>query len=294
MRMVSIAELLFAAYLIIIFIVTVTAKLKPKWGTIFWLFQQTILAFMLCIALRRLRCLQKKISVILCDEKLMYTHGLVFISATAMNWLSSMLTIQFSVIVDDKEARQKSDQQLRQEIAGYFFWTSGLFLWVAVQLLILLVFIKYGKPIEDDARTMIENKLTAIYQKEQEDASNEEVLFKRRMEAYNEIADRQLSEIIRAMMSYCDNRASRRFTKIDIDTQSQRTRSQFQTFVGSEAVLLTESVSLGIQDVQEQSLSQVAIDFRDDYLGEQSDRDQSLKANEEDEQKEKRGAENEK
>ena len=72
--------------------------------------------------------------------------------------------------------------------------------------MILHVFIKYGKPIEDDARTLIENKLTAVYQQKQFGATDDEIAFHRRMRAYGEISDRQLSEIVRSMMSYSDNR----------------------------------------------------------------------------------------
>ena len=35
--------------------------------------------------------------------------------------------------------------------------------WFFVQLLILYVFVKYGKPVEDDARTLIQKKLQAVY-----------------------------------------------------------------------------------------------------------------------------------
>ena len=108
------------------------------------------------------------------------------------------------------------------------------------------MFIKYGKPIEDDARTLIENKLTAVYQQKHLDATDDEIAFHRRMRAYGEIADRQLSEIVRSMMSYGDDRMSRRLTSAALQT--------------NEEYLVTETdiISLGIVEKSDIHLSQVA------------------------------------
>ena len=68
--------------------------------------------------------------------------------------------------------------------------------------MILHVFVKYGKPVEDNAQTLIQRKLAEVYQQDEELANNEEAKFYRRAKAYEEIADYQLMEIVKTMMSY--------------------------------------------------------------------------------------------
>ena len=76
----------------------------------------------------------------------------------------------------------------------------SLVAWFFVQLLILLVILRYGKPIEEDIQALIMTKLYEAY-RQQED---EELRFQRRMQAYQDIAEQQLMMIIRTMVCLSD------------------------------------------------------------------------------------------
>ena len=62
----------------------------------------------------------------------------------------------------------------------------------------LTIFAKYGKPMEDDEKTLIENKLIDIFQESQDEGLKHE----RKLKAYRDMADLQVKEIIRTMRAY--------------------------------------------------------------------------------------------
>ena len=78
----------------------------------------------------------------------------------------------------------------------------GYISWFFVHCLMLTIFVKYGKPMEDDEKTLIENKLLEMCQQAQEQDENEELRQERKFKAYREMADLQVKEIIRTMRAY--------------------------------------------------------------------------------------------
>lgn len=61
--------------------------------------------------------------------------------------------------------------------------------WKYVQIVILLVFVKYGKPLEEDTRVLLAKKMFALSQEQEMARSNSETRFYKRKQAYEEIAD---------------------------------------------------------------------------------------------------------
>ena len=127
--------------------------------------------------------------------------------------------------------------------------------------MILHVFVKYGKPVEDNARILIERKLAEVYQQDEELANNEEAKFYRRMIAYEEIADYQLMEIVKTMMSYGDE-----------DATKMRLSSGPSSRPMTEEVLVTDTnASLGVDGRRESiDLNKVFESFSNEYLNETS------------------------
>ena len=127
--------------------------------------------------------------------------------------------------------------------------------------MILNVFVKYGKPVEDNARILIKRKLAEVYQQDEELANNEEAKFYRRMIAYEEIADYQLMEIVKTMMSYGDE-----------DATKMRLSSSRSSRPMTEEVLVTDTnASLGVDGNRESiDLNKVFESFSNEYLNETS------------------------
>ena len=111
-----------------------------------------LISILLCLVLKRLRELQKKISFIFGNNKLICAHQVGFIFGTIISWISGILGWVASA-KDNCTIENASDLLSIMNALGWFF----------VQLLILYVFVKYGKPVEDDARTLIKKKLQAVY-----------------------------------------------------------------------------------------------------------------------------------
>ena len=127
--------------------------------------------------------------------------------------------------------------------------------------MILHVFVKYGKPVEDNAQTLIERKLAEVYQQDEANATNDEAKFYRRMIAYEEIADYQLMEIVKTMMSYGDE-----------DATKMRLSSSRSSRPMTEEVLVTDTnASLGVDGNRESiDLNKVFQSFSNEYLNETS------------------------
>ena len=92
----------------------------------------------------------------------MLWHQVTFITAASIGWLSNILHL----FNDEGGEDDASISQLRLNIAVIIFANFAVFIWLCVALLILKVFIKYGKPIEQNTRVLIQRKLTAIFIKE--------------------------------------------------------------------------------------------------------------------------------
>ena len=73
----------------------------------------------------------------------------------------------------------------------------------------LSIFIKYGKPLEDDEKVLFRNKLIEVF----EELTNEECQEARRQKAYGEMADLQVKEIIRTMRTCTSTRGEQNTTQ---------------------------------------------------------------------------------
>ena len=62
----------------------------------------------------------------------------------------------------------------------------------------LAIFIKYGKPMEDDEKILLRNKLSEICQERQDEG----LKLERKIKAYGDMADLQVKEILRTMRAY--------------------------------------------------------------------------------------------
>ena len=78
---------------------------------------------------------------------------------------------------------------LRINIAGLWLSIPELMVGAIVQIIILIIFSKYGKPLEDDARIVIEEKLQSIVMQEEAEAADPQLQFRRRMRVYGEMAN---------------------------------------------------------------------------------------------------------
>ena len=72
----------------------------------------------------------------------------------------------------------------------------------------LAVFVKYGKPLEDDEKVLFRNKLIEVF----EELTSEETQVMRRKKAYEEMADLQVKEIIRTMRTCTSTRGEQNTT----------------------------------------------------------------------------------
>ena len=96
-----------------------------------------------------------------------------------------------------KEEELTKEQRLRVEVACIYFNFGGSVAWTFVHLLMLSIFAKYGRPMENDEKTLIENKLIEKFN----ESNDEELKHERKVKAYRDMADWQVSEIIRTMRS---------------------------------------------------------------------------------------------
>ena len=62
----------------------------------------------------------------------------------------------------------------------------------------LTIFVKYGKPLEDDEKTLIENKLIEKF----EESQDVDLKRERKIKAYNDLAELQVEAFIRTMRTY--------------------------------------------------------------------------------------------
>ena len=62
----------------------------------------------------------------------------------------------------------------------------------------LAIFIKYGKPMEDDEKILLRNKLSEICQERQDEG----LKLERKIKAYGDMGDLQVKEILRTMRAY--------------------------------------------------------------------------------------------
>ena len=82
--------------------------------------------------------------------------------------------------------------------ATLYMGIGGYVAWFAVHCLMLTIFVKYGKPLEDDEKTLIENKLIEKF----EESQDVDLKRERKIKAYNDLAELQVEAFIRTMRTY--------------------------------------------------------------------------------------------
>ena len=129
---------------------------KYSFNEIVHLSQYLILLLAMTVALYRLRQFQKSISCIFCNEKLMIIHCASFILATFLETSDAALCI-IEVKADfDKETAQRFD------LAIGLVTVLKAIGWFVVQFLMLIVIVRYGKPLEEDTKMIIFTKLIQV------------------------------------------------------------------------------------------------------------------------------------
>ena len=116
-----------------------------------WSISALILVVILGISFNQIFSLTKKFTGLFSNEKLMFWHLGSFTVATATDFSSYVL-----FRLANERFKDEDITSLRCQIAAYSLTLIAWLFWIAVNILILLVFIKYGKPLEDNAKILIE------------------------------------------------------------------------------------------------------------------------------------------
>ena len=155
-QLVEIGLIMLAIVSLLVEIFTHEDVKKYSFNEIVNLSQYVILLLAMTVALYRLRQFQKSISGIFCNEKLMIIHCASFVFATFFETSDAVLCI-IEVKADlDKETAQRFD------LAIGLVAVLKVIGWLVVQILMLIVIVRYGKPLEEDTKTIIFTKLIQV------------------------------------------------------------------------------------------------------------------------------------
>ena len=99
---------------------------------------------------------------------------------------------------DDPADIPEIETRFRVDISVSVFSLLQTVAWVSCQIIMLHVFYKYGRSVEEDSMQLFRNKLESLYQK----ANTPEAQRARRQRAVNEIVNRRIEAIVRTMTSY--------------------------------------------------------------------------------------------
>ena len=102
----------------------------------------------------------KKFTSVYRNDATMFWHFGLFLAATTIALISSVLTEIANQIV--KEEKYENATCIRLKIAAVDFSIVEEVLWFLTLIIMLLVFIKYGKPLEDNTQTLIRTKLQEL------------------------------------------------------------------------------------------------------------------------------------
>ena len=120
----------------------------------------------LCLSLQRIRQFTRGLAKAdsLKSRGLLLAHQGSFLAAAVITVSAFILGIYKT---DDLK---RTDPELSTKIliAGTYLSVGGYIAWFVVHCLMLRIFVKYGKPLEDDERTLIENKLTEMFTESQD------------------------------------------------------------------------------------------------------------------------------
>lgn len=147
------AEIFFAVFCATMFLVQVLDKHVQDWiATLLWNISAEIIAIVLVLSFSKLKKWQHRVNGVLCNELLMNMHSVFFLTATFFD----LIAISIKAVAKwDRYVTEAA--KLRLDISFTVFNTAGVMAWFGVQVLILLVFVKYGKPLQNDAKVLISN-----------------------------------------------------------------------------------------------------------------------------------------
>ena len=93
-----------------------------------------------------------KTSGLFCNERLMFVHFTSFVLASVFSMITFCLTFNNADLGRD----QRSDiKALRLNISGLSLGVVAMLPYFVLACLMLVIFIKYGKPLEEDALIII-------------------------------------------------------------------------------------------------------------------------------------------
>ena len=121
------------------------------------------------------------------NENTMILHFLFFVGATFTSLIASVLIL---VAYSYLDSNNQEDTISRLLIAAYSFLTVSTVCWRFVNILVLYIFIKYGKPLEENAEALIQNILHKIMVQRQKEANDPELMLLRKQKHYQQLADR--------------------------------------------------------------------------------------------------------
>ena len=120
-----------------------------------WSVLSVILTILLCASMKRIRKYTKGLakSDSLESRGLLCGHQGCFIAATVFNvtiFILKALQPNLEEVVMDDDPKKK-----RIQLACIYLSVGGQIAWFIVHCLMLTIFLKYGKPMEDDEKTLL-------------------------------------------------------------------------------------------------------------------------------------------
>ena len=91
----------------------------------------------------------------------MQIHYSAFVIATIVDVLLAILTTIYYNVYEKPEDSFQDNKGLRIKISVAFLSIIHTIAWDFVQVVMLVVFVKYGRPIERNAQIVVENRLQA-------------------------------------------------------------------------------------------------------------------------------------
>ena len=96
---------------------------------------------------------------------MMLSHWIFFATAVLMNGMANVLGLIYYMLKDDAINEEELEAAEKIYISAHTFNIFAVTAWKYVQVMMLVVFIKYGKPLKDSTKRHIMSKLTESYEK---------------------------------------------------------------------------------------------------------------------------------
>lgn len=194
---------------------------------------------------------EEKFEGMICDKRLIKAHSVTFICVASLDIIAFVLIVL-------RDSTESKNNKIRYDIAMNCIHVITIVLWSVIQYLMLVVFARYGKPLEDSNTKLIMNKLEALQRAEDK---SPQAMALRRHNAYKEIDNRQISEIIKRMNGYSlfDESQNNHTAKSPSYLDSQLSNKSFVTF-------RLESNSGTDSRKDEEKFNNTAADFAQEYF----------------------------